>query len=546
MLRALVLATLLLVVPRAAAVQASRVLHIKIVLADADGKATPIPHYALLVSDNPASALPRRVVTALDGTADVSLRPGNYTVESDRPIAFGGKAYQWTQIVDVVAGRDAVLELSAKNAEVVPVTSATTAGAPMEADPSSLLAQWQDSVVAIWTPTTRASGFLIDARGLIATSQRVVGTATSVEVQLSPAVKVAARVLTADPLRDVAVLAIDPKLLASARPVPLACAPPGTPVAEGQELFTIGAPLRGEKGTASGTVSRVEPRAIVSDLILSTGSAGGPVFTSGGALIGIATIEDERDEGSRRRTRIARTDDACGVVASADSKMKDAQSSDGAHLPVEPLRPFPVDALKEAAKRRAGSLSPYQMSTSDFDVAFITPMLIYGAQYQSEQVSGRERGKGTRTPAEPALVRPLLDFSNWSEYVSDFPPVLLIRVTPKLVENFWTTVARGAARTQGMALPPIKHFKSGFSRIRAFCGDAEVTPIHPFKLEQRVSDTDVIYEGLYVFDPGALGPQCATVKLVLYSEKEPEKGDTRVVDPRVIEQIWQDFAPYRL
>ena len=74
-----------------------------------------------------------------------------------------------------------------------------------------------------------------------------------------------------------------------------------------------------------------------------------------------------------------------------------------------------------------------------------------------------------------------------------------------LVESFWTTVARGAAQTQGVALPPIKHVKSGFSRMRAFCGDAEVTPIHRFKLEQRVSESDAIHEGLYVFDPGALG-----------------------------------------
>jgi hypothetical protein len=81
--------------------------------------------------------------------------------------------------------------------------------------------------------------------------------------------------------------------------------------------------------------------------------------------------------------------------------------------------------------------------------------------------------------------------------------------------------------------------------MRALCGDAEVTPIHPFKLEQRVSDGDAIYEGLYVFDPGAFGPQCGTVKLVLYSEKEPGKADTRVIDSKVIDQIWQDFAPYR-
>src|SRR5213083_277534 len=105
--------------------------------------------------------------------------------------------------------------------------------------------------------------------------------------------------------------------------------------------------------------------------------------------------------------------------------------------------------------------------------------------------NGRSRCAGTPN-AEPAVVRPLLDFSNWSEYVAEFPPVLLVRVTPKLVEGFWTTVARGAARTQGMSLPPIKRFKSGFSRLRAFCGDAEVTPIHPLKLEQRVSETDAI------------------------------------------------------
>ena len=145
----------------------------------------------------------------------------------------------------------------------------------------------------------------------------------------------------------------------------------------------------------------------------------------------------------------------------------------------------------------------------------------------------------------PAAVRPLIDFGNWSEYVADFPPVLLLRVTPRLVEGFWTTVARGAASTQGVSLPPIKRFKSGFSRMRVFCGEKEVTPIHPFKLEHRVSESDVVAEGLYVFDPGALGPQCGTVKLVLYSEKEPDKASSRVVDPKVIQQVWQDFEAYR-
>jgi S1-C subfamily serine protease len=548
-LRALFFATLFFVSSRAASGQELSVLHIKVVVVDAERQATPVPHHVLLVSDNPASAPPRQIVTALDGTADVRLRPGNYTVESDRPVAFHGKAYQWTQMVDIAAGRDAVLELTADNAEVAPATSATTTSAPpLETDPSFLLPQWQDSVVALWTPSTHASGFVIDARGLIATNQRVIGTATSVEVQLTPEVKVAARVLAVDPVRDVAVLWIDPKVVASVRPVPLGCAQAAKPpVVDGQELFTIGAPLREQKGMTSGRVSHVEPHAIVSDFILAPGSAGGPVFTAGGGVVGITSVADDKGASRRGNSRVVRVDDACDVVASAEKKMKDAALPTGTHLPVEPVRPFPVDALKDAAQHRAGSLSAYQMSSSDFDVAFITPVLAYSAQYQSEQARGGERSRGARTPpdAEAAVVRSLMDFSNWSEYVADFPPVLLVRVTPRLVEGFWTTVARGAARTQGVSLPPIKHFKSGFLRMRAFCGDAEVTPIHPFKLEQRVSENDAIYEGLYVFDPGALGPTCGTVKFVLYSEKEPEKGDTRVVDPRMLQQIWQDFAPYR-
>ena len=158
-----------------------------------------------------------------------------------------------------------------------------------------------------------------------------------------------------------------------------------------------------------------------------------------------------------------------------------------------------------------------------------------GLRRAAQHTAGEHaRGRaGTRGPerSRDRQIAPT-DFGDWSDYFADAPPVLVVRVTPKLAESFWTTVARGAAYTQGVALPPIKHFKPGFSRLRAFCGDVEVTPIHPFTLEQRVSETDAVREGLYVFDPQALGPHCKSVKLVLYSEKEPEKQDTRTVDPQ--------------
>src|SRR3979490_356661 len=81
MLRAVLLATFFFIVPRASPGQALSVLHIKIVLLDASQKLTPVPRHALLISDNPATSAPRRILTALDGTAAVRLRPGDYTVE---------------------------------------------------------------------------------------------------------------------------------------------------------------------------------------------------------------------------------------------------------------------------------------------------------------------------------------------------------------------------------------------------------------------------------------------------------------------------------
>ena len=187
--------------PYVASGQTLSVLHIRIVLMDAEQKPVPVARHALLISDNPATTAPRRIVTALDGTADVRLRPGNYTVESDQPVAFQRKAYQWTQTLDIAAGGDTVLELSADNAEIGPVTAATAAAykAPVDTDPAVLLTPWQDSVVTLWTQTTRASGFVVDARGLAATSQRAVGNDTSIEVQITPTLKVAGRVVVADP-----------------------------------------------------------------------------------------------------------------------------------------------------------------------------------------------------------------------------------------------------------------------------------------------------------------------------------------------------------
>src|SRR5262245_8681714 len=150
MRRALILATILGVFPGPASSQESGVLHIKVTLTAA-GRAMPAPRHALLISDDPPTTTPRRVVTAPDGTADVRLRPGTYIVESDEPIAFDGKGYQWRRTVVIASAGDVVLELTAANAELGTAPAAASS-APKENDSSLLLPQWKDSVVAVWTP----------------------------------------------------------------------------------------------------------------------------------------------------------------------------------------------------------------------------------------------------------------------------------------------------------------------------------------------------------------------------------------------------------
>ena len=519
-------------------------LRIRITIADAEQRSRPVPRHALLISQNPTSAAPQRAITNADGTAEIRLRPGNYTVESDEPLIFQGQAYEWSQTLDVRGGEIATLELNTANAQIESAASRP----PSSGNISALLLDWQNSVVTIWTPTKRGAGFLFDSRGLIATNQRLLGTDQSVEVQLSPTVKVAGRVLSTDPDKNVAILWIDPRTAAAARPMKLRYADAGQPPAEEEKLFAISSPMDDDKGLESGIVRRVNAYAILSDISVNDDDLGTPLFNASGEVVAITTPHDETANLNASDTLAVSIDGVRTLVAAAEKRMSQTAAPAGTPLPVEAAPLFPDDPLKEAAQARKGRLEPYRVTAADFDVSLITPLLTYGARHQGERTVGRQRG--ARTAAESAerleaARRALQEFGNWWDYVRRDPPVLMIRATPKMVESLWKSILRGAVQTQGVSLPPIKRIKAGFARMQIFCGDAEVQPIHPFKIEHRIGEGDAVYEGFYIVDPATVGPQCATVKITLFSDRAPEKGDTRVVDPKILEQIWQDFAPYR-
>jgi S1-C subfamily serine protease len=498
-MRALIIASLVAFTTVASA-QTTTGLHIEVRLATADGSAIPMRGVVLLISANPATAEPRRILTTADGTVDVNLRPGSYTVESDQPVAFQGQGYEWTQIVNVVSGQRASLVLTARNAEVGPISASAK---PVDAGSIVLFDDRQASVVELWSATGHAAGFVVDAKGLIATNQRALGDATTVEVQLTPAIKVSGRVVVSDRARDVAIVWIDPHTIASLPAVTVTCDANAPRTNSGPDIFTITIPMLGRKDLSWGTRG---------DLRITRGSSGGPVFTKEGALIGLTTDGDFAHE-MRAPAHVIPINNLCEPLATAVKKIEGDAPPAATQLPVEPAiaasAPKPV-----AANRRGGAaIEQPRIEAGDFSIALVRPM-----------PPGEFRVQSTKPE----------DFGDWYDYVLQAPPLLYLRAIPKLEESLMMKVGRAAAATQGAVIPPIPHLKASFLKMRAYCGDEEVTPIHAFTIERSPDEKTSVKEGLYAFDPASLGPNCSSVKVMLYSQKEPNKADVKTIEPALL------------
>ena len=145
------------------------------------------------------------------------------------------------------------------------------------------------------TQTGSGSGFVIDQQGHIVTNNHVIEGATSVEVRLSDHTTVAAEVIGADPLNDLAVLKIEvsPDKL---KPVELASS---ANLRVGQLAVAIGNPLGLEQSLSVGVVSALGRQlsgegsesalydVIQTDAAINPGNSGGPLLNSQGQVIGV-------------------------------------------------------------------------------------------------------------------------------------------------------------------------------------------------------------------------------------------------------------------
>jgi len=310
-----------------------------------------------------------------------------------------------------------------------------------------------------------------------------------------------------------AVIWIDPGAVGSIAPIDLRCGGAEPPRPQYQDQITsIAAPMLSGKDVVDGVVTRVTSQAIFADLRIARETAGGPVFTANGELAGISAIEEDPKTFTRVEAWVVPIERACEAIAMTAKAMAGAAPPKGTRLPVENTGGA-TPVARTALKQQKAPLTT--LKATDFDITLLTST-------QAREGAGSD---------------PRLDFDNWTDYLRYAPPVLLVRVSPQFEESFWKMMARGAASTQGVNLPPLKSFSANFLRMRAQCGDTDVLPIHPFVIERRINDKQSIREGLYVFDLGAFGPQCSTVKFAMFSEKDPKQPDTKLIDPKLFEQL---------
>lgn len=407
------------------------------------------------------------------------------------------------------------------------------------------------SVVTVWSEFGHGTGFIIDKEGLILTNQHVVGPSAYIAVQFDEKRKIPAVLLAASPEKDVAVLWVNLELLPDATVATIAKTDAADPaVTEGERVFTIGSPLNQKKIITTGIASKIEEKAILSDININHGNSGGALFNSIGEVVGITTFKDADSLGGV--SGIVRIEQAFPLIEEARKKMVETEKPAAKLLRVDPTDTFPIEAIKEVAAAKKFDTSRYVSGIGDFTVTFLTPTLQYRIETEAEREAAKTRGKrNNKEGAVQGTFRPFEDIRGWREYIGDYKPILIIRATPLLAESFWGAVGRGMAANYGIRVPARLRYKTDFYRMRLLCGDKEVEPIHPAKIAHilnennyLISVNDATYEGFYSYPADAITSECGKVTLEIFSEKKPTEAKIKTLDQKTVLKIAEDFAPY--
>lgn len=141
------------------------------------------------------------------------------------------------------------------------------------------------------------SGFLIDQEGHIATNNHVVEGGDRLRVSFPNGAQGIATVLGRNPAGDLALIKVDPEVVAGIEPVELGDSSLARP---GQLAIAIGSPFQLEGSITVGVISGIDRSlpsnlgrsisgVIQTDALIGPGNSGGPLLNSAGQVVGVNT-----------------------------------------------------------------------------------------------------------------------------------------------------------------------------------------------------------------------------------------------------------------
>jgi len=509
----------------AAAQNASVKVKVRAALYDRDLNLKPVPNLAMkLVPAPPSTTAAINVETTLDGIAEIEVPPGKYRVLTEKPVELFDQAFLWDFEAELVKPEN-TLELSNANATATPVAGGR--GARVD----ELAYQYRrvkNSVVTVWTDRGAFDGLIIDAAGLILTTQKPLEKNMWLAVQFDDRHRLPAIVLTSDKEKDIAVLRVNPSEVGTILPAEISDDPGA--LVEGERIFIVENPGKdNNRKLTTGVLSKADQKEIVSDVKLTY--PGAALFNSSGSAVGLI-------QSGARGLHISPIVVAKSTVQEAKQKLASASALSSHLLPTPPLEDFPPDQLR-APGRGTWEKDIYSFKAGDFTVELVDPISAYetdNERYQQAMKDYAKHPKGKIEPTEPE---------------HKYSPVLIVVAVPQTKTSWGKSMLAGMAAGPYQSSPTYKHYKTGFQKMRIVCGEKEVQPIWPSRFvagaryDYSVVVEDEAFSGEYYYAHDAISPQCGKVTLQLFSTSDSDHPLERVLDEKVIARIWSDFEPYR-
>lgn len=407
------------------------------------------------------------------------------------------------------------------------------------------------------TPVTgTVAGFLIDPSGLIVTpitqmySKEALLTRASanevpryISLEVERGTRVLAEILAHESADGIAVVRVNPQVVAAIRPLSLA-GPDATAEVEFQniKLLAVGCPESGQQVMQVGTVRDIRRR---TSRVPGEPCSGSPVLNLQGEVEGVLVSWLP----ASRSTHFIHIGSLSELLAEARRKAGEFEVPSAGPLPPVPETPYAATTMRqvEAAEAAGGG---YHARAGNVHLEFLTPPLLHSlprleAESPARSLSERRKKRGQFYYDQGT------GFFWWRQHEGSAEPVVIVQAVPRIRMD---RVSVLDAVGELFALSYL--FKPEFVSLRLSRAGEEVRPIEPARTcgsfvawftrpedARRLRDDLRGCYGTYKYPAEAFKPG-VPIHIQIFSEDALIEPDVVVLSDETVNRIWSDFAPY--